>query len=79
MDVFLSDLAKSNLKKLIEYLTEHWGIKAKDEFLFKLTKRIEQISSFPESCPKSFEFGGIYKCIVTKQMTLYYRINFGPK
>jgi hypothetical protein len=28
----------------------------------------------PESCPKSKELGGIYKCVVTQQTTFYYRI-----
>lgn len=76
MDVFLSELAKINLKQLTKYLEEQWGDKVKAEFLIKLTRRIEQISSYPESCPKSMQFGGIYKCIITKQTTLFYRVNF---
>jgi len=33
-----------------------------------------QISQHPESCPVSVEFQGLYKCVVTKQTTIYYRI-----
>ncbi len=76
MDIFFSDLAKINVKQLTEYLNEQWGDKVKAEFLIKLTRKIEQISSNPESCPKSMQFGGIYKCIITKQTTLFYRVNF---
>lgn len=41
--------------------------------------KIEQISSQPESCQKSIEFGGIYKCVVTKQTTFFYQVNFKNK
>lgn len=76
MEVFFSDLAKDNLKNLTNYLLEQWGYKVKQNFIAKLDKKIEQISVFPESCPKSLQFGGIYKCIVTKQITFFYRVNF---
>lgn len=76
MEVFLSELAESKLKKLTRRLLENWSYKVKMDFLTKLANKIEQISIHPESCPKSNEFGGIYKCVVTKQTTFFYRINF---
>lgn len=75
MEVFLSDLAEYKLKKLAEFLLEEWSYKVKMEFLEKLTNKINQIADQPESCPKSMELGGIYKCVVTKQTTFYYRIH----
>ncbi len=75
MEVFLSELAETKLKDLAEYLLSKWGHKVKNDFLSKFTSKIEQIISHPESCPKSKELGGIYKCVVTKQNTFYYRIN----
>ncbi|WP_430907693.1 type II toxin-antitoxin system RelE/ParE family toxin [Maribacter sp. 2-571] len=79
MEVFISELAENKLKKLTEYLLKQWGFKVKKDFLTKLTSKIQQIRSLPESCPKSNEFGGIYKCVVTKQTTLFYRVNFERK
>ena len=76
MKVFLSELAEEKLLKLSEYLLENWNLKTRDKFISKLTDKIEQISAQPESCPKSFEFENLYKCVVTKQTTFYYRINF---
>ncbi len=76
MEVFISELAEYKLKKLTEYLLEQWSFKVKKDFLAKLTKKIQQIQSQPESCPKSNELGGIYKCVVTKQTTFFYRVNF---
>ncbi|MCM4166039.1 MULTISPECIES: type II toxin-antitoxin system RelE/ParE family toxin [unclassified Arenibacter] len=76
MEVFLSELAESKLKKITRHLLENWSYKVKMDFLAKLTNKIKQISIQPESCTKSNEFGGIYKCVVTKQTTFFYRINF---
>ena len=75
MKVFLSELAENKLLKLSEYLLENWNLKTRDKFIEKLTGKIEQISLQPESCSKSSEFKGLYKCVVTKQTTFYYRIS----
>ena len=74
MKVFLSELAESKLLKLSEYLLEEWNLKTRDKFISKLNDKIEQISKQPDSCPKSSEFKNLYKCVVTKQTTLFYRI-----
>ncbi len=79
MKVFVSELAENKLKKLTTYLLEEWNYKVKKDFLTKLTLKIEQISEQPESCQKSEEFGGIYKCVVTKHTSFFYRINFAKE
>lgn len=79
MEVFISELAEYKLKRLTEYLLEEWSYKVKKDFLAKLTVKIEQISEYPESCQKSKEFGGFYKCVVTKQTTFFFRVNFVRK
>lgn len=74
MKIFLSELAETKLQKLSEYLLENWNLKTRDKFISKLTEKIEQISIQPDSCPKSSEFENLYKCVVTKQTTFFYRI-----
>src|SRR5690554_2069891 len=74
MKVFLSELAESKLLKLSEYLLENWDLTTRDKFISKLTERIKQITLQPDSCPASSEFDNLYKCVVTKQTTFYYRI-----
>ncbi|MFD1615849.1 type II toxin-antitoxin system RelE/ParE family toxin [Gelatiniphilus marinus] len=74
MKVFLSELAESKLLKLSEYLLEEWNLKTRDKFISKLNDKIKQISKQPDSCPKSSEFKNLYKCVVTKQTTFFYRI-----
>lgn len=79
MKVFLSELAENKLLKLNDFLLENWNLKVRNDFIKKLTSKIEQISEQPESCPQSSEFKGLYKCVVTKHTTFYYRINFDKK
>lgn len=76
MKVFLSELAETKLLKLNDFLLENWNLKVRNDFFKKLTYKIDQISEQPESCPQSKEFDGLFKCVVTKQTTFYYRINF---
>jgi len=54
---------------------DEWNQKVKNDFVQKFNQKINQISKQPKACPKSSQFGGIYKCIVTKQTTFFYRIN----
>lgn len=79
MEVFISEIAEYKLKRLTEYLLEEWSYKVKKDFLAKLTSKIEHISQYPESCQKSTKFGGIHRCVVTKQTTFFYRVNFEKK
>jgi plasmid stabilization system protein ParE len=74
MKVTLSNLAEFKLLKLYNYLTENWSLQIKNDFHKKLVLKIEQIKGNPYSCVKSFENKGLYKCVVTKQTTFYYRV-----
>ncbi len=79
MKVFLSELAETKLLKLSKYLLENWDLRTRDKFIRKLTEKIKQISIHPNSCPKSLEFDNLYRCVVTKQTTFFYRINVKKK
>jgi len=79
MKVFLSELAEKKLLKLNDFLLENWSLKVRNDFINKLTSKINQIAEQPESCPQSSEFKGLFKCVVTKQTTFFYRINFDRK
>jgi len=75
MKVFLSELAENKFLKLSDFLVENWNLKVRNDFIKKLSSKINQIYELPESCPQSTEFIGLFKCVVTKQTTFYYRIN----
>jgi plasmid stabilization system protein ParE len=75
--VVLSPTAKSKLEELLIYLKNEWSEKVRHEFIEKLDDKINQVSHYPKSCPESRTFKGLYKCVVTKQTTFYYRIKIG--
>ena len=79
MKVYLSKLAEEKLLILSNYLLTHWNLKTRDTFIEKLTNKINQISEQPESCPQSADFKGLFKCVITKQTTFYYRVNHDLK
>ena len=79
MKVYLSELAENKLMILNEYLIEEWGVKVKNDFFNKLKSIFSQISKQPKSCTQSDIKKGIYKCVLTKQTTAFYRINFDKK
>ena len=70
---YLSPVAEKKLEKLVEYILQEWGVQSKNEFLKKLEKNIRKIEKYPESSPKSKKLG-IYKNVVGKQTSFYYRI-----
>lgn len=74
MKVYLSPLTEKKIELLLEYLEQEWSIKSRNEFLLKLKNKIQQISRHPESCIKSKDFPHLYKCVVSKQTSFYYRI-----
>jgi len=72
--VVFSKRSRNRLDKLLAYLGTEWSLKVKNEFIEKLDRCVLQISKHPDSCPESEEFPGLYKCVLTNQTTLYYRI-----
>ncbi len=76
-EAFLSALAERKLSLLLEYLEEEWGANSRTKYLEKFKQAINQITNHPKSCQESSEMKGIYKCIVTRQSSFYYRIRSG--
>ena len=74
MKVYLSPLAEKKTQLLLKFLETEWSTKSKDEFVSKLLNKFSQISNQPKNCPESKAFSGLYKCIVTKQTSFFYRI-----
>lgn len=69
--VVLSSTAKQKLETLLVYLLEEWSEKVKRDFIAKLDTKINQVAHYPQSCPESKEFKGLFKCVVTSQTTFF--------
>lgn len=74
LNVFLSPLAERQLELLLEYLESEWSRKSRTTFLEMIKKSFKNISQQPKSCPESDEFPNLFKCVVTRQTSFYYRI-----
>ena len=74
MQVIFSKRAKVRLENLLDFLEKEWSKKSKNDFINKLDRSIAQISKLPVSCPESKKFKGLFKCVVTRQTTIFYRI-----
>ncbi len=72
--VYLSPLAEKKLNDLLNYLVEEWSVKSKTQFLKKLKQKTDQISTQPKSCIESEFFPGIFKLVIEKHTSLFYRI-----
>jgi plasmid stabilization system protein ParE len=74
VEIFFSEIAKFKFHRLTNYLLENWSLQTKNNFVKKFDLKIEQIKQHPYSCIESFENNGLYKCVVSKQTTFYYRV-----
>jgi plasmid stabilization system protein ParE len=72
--VVLSPSAKAKLEDVLRYLEEEWSGKVKMDFISILDARIQQVSQYPKSCPESSGFSNLHRCVVTKQVSFFYRI-----
>ena len=59
----------------MEYLEFKWSTKVRDKFISKLDKSIYLIQNEPEIFPKSQINKKQFKCVVSKQTTMYYKFN----
>ncbi|MEO8211306.1 MAG: type II toxin-antitoxin system RelE/ParE family toxin [bacterium] len=69
-----SDEALNNLQENLNYLFKEWSDKVAIEFIDKLYFKLELISFQPYSYSKSYSNKQIRKCVVTKQISLIYKI-----
>jgi len=74
-EVIITKTAQKKLNTLFNYLLENWNSKVKSDFINKLDKNIDLIKQYPESFPSSKKRTGLHKCVITKQVTLFYRFN----
>jgi plasmid stabilization system protein ParE len=74
-EIIFSKKAEKSLIDLLEYLELKWSVKVRDKFISKLDKSIYLIQNDPEVFPKSQINKNQYRCVLSKQTTIYYRYN----
>ncbi|MCU0447720.1 MAG: type II toxin-antitoxin system RelE/ParE family toxin [Microscillaceae bacterium] len=72
--VIISNRAEANLDAIMQYLNENWSAQVRCNFLTTLSTKLEYLSEMPFMYPESKLKAGVRKCVITKQVTLYYRV-----
>lgn len=73
--IVLTKTAQRRLDELLEHLENEWSVKVKVNFISKLQKRLEIVKSNPEAFQESEIKKGLYKCVITRQTSIYYIFN----
>lgn len=73
MTVILSPEAARQLEQLFEYLESEWSIETRRKFQERFYRFVETIKSMPRAFPMSEVLPECRKCVVSKQISIYYR------
>ena len=73
--IIWSDEALKNLARIIEYLEQRWTEREIRNFSRLLDRQISLIQTNPELFPTSSTSNGLRKAVLTKQTTIFYRID----
>ncbi len=74
MKIIWTPDAVETFKQNVSYLTEEWNDVVVETFIAKTEEVIATISTHPLLYPTTLKGTGIHKCLVVKQISLYYRI-----
>ena len=66
--------ATKNLENIIIYLETDWTNKELKKFFQKLEKQLLLLSIFPEAYPLSQKKKSIHRCVLTKNLAIYYTV-----
>ncbi len=71
--VKLSRTATNQLDNILNYLEEEWSSDVKKKFVKRLDLALKHIDNYPDGFPKSEIIDSLRKCVVTKQITVFYK------
>ncbi len=74
MKVIWSPEAKESFNANMDYLLKEWGDQVTSDFLDRVDEVILKIQSNPLSYPVFAKDAQVHRCVVVKQISLYYRI-----
>lgn len=72
--IVFSERASKELNSTFKYLEENWSVKIAKEFSATIDIKINFIKSNPYQYPPFKNKKEIRKCVVTEQISLFYRI-----
>lgn len=73
-NVIWSPSAQKDIENIADYLMYNWGNNVVEKFLKRIDNLILQIAANPKQYPIIHKTLKVRKCVVTKQNTLFYRM-----
>ena len=73
--IHYTDRASKDQQDLYEYLLEKWGIQTVKKLDVKIEQSLNLIAKQPEMYPATGQKTSIRRCVISKQTSLYYRVN----
>jgi len=70
-----SEEAINNLDNIIAWLESNWTHKELRNLFRKFEKQLMILSLFPEAYPVAWAKKRIHRCVFTKNLTIYYKVN----
>lgn len=74
-EIIFSKNAEKSLLSLLEFLELKWSVNVRNQFISNLDESIYLIRKEPSLFPKSQYNKNQYKCVLSKQTTIYYKYN----
>ena len=67
-----TEKANEDYNEVIDYLKVNWGIRSAEKFIKKVDKQLNLIQEMPSLYPASRFFQGLRRCVLVKQISMYY-------
>jgi plasmid stabilization system protein ParE len=74
MKVIWTPEASQTFNSNLDYLMSEWGDQVTSDFLTRVDEVVSNIKSNPEIYPLVSKADQVHRCVVVKQITLYYRV-----
>lgn len=72
--IIWTDRALSDLRNIVTYLEENWTVKEIQKFARLLDLQLNRLINHPCLFPESNKFKKIRKSVLTRQISIYYRV-----
>jgi plasmid stabilization system protein ParE len=70
-----SEKSKDDIIEIIDYLIDNWGKNSAKKFKNTVLNSIDLISKMPTLYPLTEYRDNVRRCIVVKQVSMYYQVN----
>ena len=79
MTVRWSPLARNSFQEIVKYLHDNWTLREVERFVHRVESVVVRIQKDPYLFQASYKKTSIRRAIISKQITLFYRISKSKK